>query len=89
MRRNSEKGQAILLAVAAMGIFLIGALGLAVDGATLYGHREMAQAAADAAAQAAILSVFNGTNTGANAFAGSTSYTHTCSTTDAITQNRE
>jgi Flp pilus assembly protein TadG len=63
-----------------MGIFLIGALGFAVDGATLFGHRQMAQVAADAAAQAAILSIFNGTNTGGNAFASSTTYTHTCTT---------
>lgn len=82
MRKNSEKGQAILLAVVAMGIFLVGALGLAIDGAHLYGHRQMAQSAADAAAQAGILSIFNGTNTGTNAFG---SATHTCSTTDPIT----
>ena len=85
MRRQSEKGQAILLVVAAMGIFLVGALGLAIDGAQLYGHRGMAQVAADAAAQAAILSIFNGTNVGSNAFAATTAYTHTCTTTDAIT----
>src|SRR5882724_11014222 len=85
MTKRNRKGQAILLVVVAMGIFLVGALGLAIDGAQLYGHRQMAQSAADAAAQAAILSVFNGTNTGGNAFASTTSYTHTCTTTDAIT----
>jgi hypothetical protein len=85
MRKRSEKGQAILLVVAAMGIFLVGALGLAIDGAQLYGQRGMAQVAADAAAQAAILSIFNGTNVGTNAFAATTGYTHTCTTTDTIT----
>jgi len=38
--------------VVAMSILLIGALGLAIDGGQMYAHRQMAQAAADAAAQA-------------------------------------
>ena len=62
--------------------FLIGALGLAIDGAQLYGHRQMAQAAADAAAQAGILSIFDGTNVGTNAFG---SAAPTCSTADPTT----
>ena len=82
MSRRRERGQAILLVVVAMGIFLIGALGLAIDVGQMYGHEQMAQVAADAAAQAGILSIFNGTNVGSNAF-GSAS--HTCTTTDAIT----
>src|ERR1019366_883556 len=85
MRRKNEKGQAILLVVVAMGIVLVGALGLAIGGAQLFGHRGMAQVAADAAAQAAILSVFDATNVGTNAFAATTGYTHTCTTTDVIT----
>src|SRR6266700_1572144 len=93
MRRKNEKGQAILLVVVAMGIFLVGALGLAIDGAQLYGHRGMAQVAADAAAQAAILSIFNGTNVGGNAFAATppyttTEYTTTCTVSPAITPCR-
>src|SRR5678815_5101517 len=90
MRRNKEKGQAILLVLVAMGVFLIGAMGLAIDGANLYGHRGMAQVAADAAAQAAILSIFNDTNVGTNAFAATTGYTHTCTagTSDVITPCR-
>src|SRR5215469_1521805 len=76
MRKNSEKGQAILLFVVVCGLFLIGALGLAVDGAQLYGHREMAQIAADGAAEAAALDILSGTNTGTNAF-GSASFTCT------------
>ena len=50
----------------AVSLFLFGALGLAIDGSQLYAHRQMAQAAADAAAQAAIMSVRDGTNTSAN-----------------------
>jgi hypothetical protein len=71
-----------VLVVVAMGIFLMGALGLAIDVGQMYGHRQMAQVAADAAAQAGILSILNGTNTGTNAFGGAS---HTCTTTDPIT----
>jgi hypothetical protein len=80
--RNSERGQALILVVTALGIFLIGAMGLAVDGAQIFAHREMAQAAADAAAQAGILSVFDGTNTGTNAY-GSAQFP--CTATSTIT----
>jgi Flp pilus assembly protein TadG len=55
-------GQAVILVVVAMSILLIGALGLAIDGGQMYAHRQMAQAAADAAAQAGIMSIFDGTN---------------------------
>src|SRR5437660_5767981 len=88
MRRRNQKGQAVLLAVVALGLFLVGALGLAIDGAQLYGQRGMAQTAADAAAESAILSVFNGTNVGTNAFAAATSYVHDCTAADVITPCR-
>jgi hypothetical protein len=84
MQSRGEKGQALLLVVVAMGILLIGALGLAIDVAHIYGHHQMAQVAADAAAQAGILSIFNETNsTGPAAFP--TSGAFTCGTTDART----
>jgi len=57
-----EDGQAIILVVVAMSFFLIGALGLAIDGSQMYAQRQMAQAAADAAAQAGIMSIYDGTN---------------------------
>lgn len=79
---DQEKGQAILLVVVAMSIFLIGALGLAIDGSQLYVQRTMAQAAADAAAESGAMSIFNGTNTGANAF-GSAAFN--CGIADART----
>src|SRR6185437_87200 len=63
-KKKSEAGQAVLLVVAAMSVFLLGAVGLAVDGSHLYAQRQVAQAAADAAAQAGIVSVFNGSNAG-------------------------
>src|SRR5260370_20817058 len=76
IHKNSESGQATLLVVLALGLFLAGAMGLAIDGGQLYGHRQMAQAAADAAALAAATSILGGTNTGANAF-GASSFTCT------------
>lgn len=85
-RRRAESGQAILLVILAMGTFLLGAVGLAVDGAHLYAQRQMAQAAADAAAQAGIMSIFDGSN-----ISGSTHYfdpatgVHNCGTGDAGT----
>jgi hypothetical protein len=64
MRFKDEDGQAIIIVALAMSIFLIGAIGLAVDGSNLYTQRQMAQTAADAAAQAGILSIFDGTTGG-------------------------
>jgi hypothetical protein len=78
-KKKSEAGQAVLLVVAAMSVFLLGAVGLAVDGSHLYAQRQAAQAAADAAAQAGIVSIFNGTNAGNLA---STS-DYWCTTTDS------
>ena len=57
-----EHGQSVLLLVVATSIFLIAALGLAIDGGQMYAQRQMAQAAADAAAQAGMMSIFRGTN---------------------------
>jgi hypothetical protein len=68
--RNSRQGQAVLLLLLALGIFVIGAIGLAVESSLYYTHRQMAQAAADAAAQAAMSSIYTRTNTGANLMDG-------------------
>ena len=87
MPRRKEKGQAVLLVVVATSIFLIGAVGLAIDGSHLYAQRQMAQAAADAAAQAGIMSIFDGTNaTGANPFGtGTPPGAFNCGTSDGRT----
>jgi hypothetical protein len=77
--RKRTRGQATILVLLALGLFLLGALGLAIDASQLYAHRQMAQVAADAAAQAAVMSLFNGTNTGPNAF-GSAPFTCTAGT---------
>src|SRR5258708_40237929 len=83
MRYKDEEGQAIIVVALAMSIFLIGAIGLAVDGAHLYSQRQMAQTAADAAAQAGMMSIFDGTNgAGATTFVSTPGSTITCTTTD-------
>ncbi len=78
----------MILVVVAMSLLLIGALGLAIDGGQMYAQRQMAQAAADAAAQAGIMSIFDGTNvTSANPFGtGATPIASSvCTTTDLRT----
>lgn len=60
--RKQEAGQAILLVVLAISIFMLGALGFVIDGSHLYAQRTMAQAAADAGAQAGMMSIFDGTS---------------------------
>lgn len=82
MRRKGERGQALVLVAAALGIFLLGAVGLAIDVGQLYAHRQMAQSAADAAAQGGIMSVFNETNVDGNAFGPDP---FTCGTADTRT----
>jgi Flp pilus assembly protein TadG len=80
-KKKGEAGQAILLVILAMSVFLLGAVGLAIDGSHLYAQRQLAQAAADAAAQAGIMSMFNGTNTtGAHQFAATTGSSFSCTT---------
>ena len=59
---KNEKGQAILIVVVALGIFLIAGVGLALDLSQLYAHEQMAQIAADSAAEAAMMSIFQGVN---------------------------
>ena len=71
-----------------MSILLIGALGLAMDGGQMYAHRQMAQAAADAAAQAGIMNILDGTNaTSGHPFGTGTPpiASSVCTTTDART----
>jgi Flp pilus assembly protein TadG len=64
MRHRKDGGQAILLVLVALSLILIGGLGLAIDVSQMLAHRQMAQTAADAAAQAGIMSIFDHTNTG-------------------------
>ena len=79
---RKNRGQALLLMILLMGVVFIGMLGFAIDMSRMYAQRQMAQAAADAAAQAAISSIKGGTNTGANAFGNAT---FTCATGSTLT----
>lgn len=88
MHFGSRKGQAIILVVVAASLLLIGVVGFALDGGQMYAQRQMAQAAADAAAQAGIMSIMRGTNaTSTHTFGTGTPplADYTCTTTDGIT----
>ena len=80
----SRHGQATLMIVAALGLFAFAALGFAIDISQVYGQRQLAQTAADAAARAGIMSIFDGTNsTSAHPFAtGGSPSAFTCATGD-------
>jgi Flp pilus assembly protein TadG len=82
MKHHNERGQALILVLVGLSLFLIAGLGLAIDSSNLYAHRQMLQNSADSAAQAAVMSLFNRTNTGSNAFGTAT---FNCSTTDVRT----
>ena len=87
-RLDRRSGQAAILVILSMSLVLIGTIGFAIDGGQMYTQRQMAQAAADAAAQAGIMSILRGTNaTASNTFAtGSTPIaSYTCTTTDGTT----
>jgi Putative Flp pilus-assembly TadE/G-like/Putative Tad-like Flp pilus-assembly len=58
-RRANERGQAVVFLVFALGIFLIGGIGLVVDGANLWFHRQSAQTAADAACASAAMDMLS------------------------------
>jgi Flp pilus assembly protein TadG len=76
----------MVLVLLAMSVFLMAAMGLAIDGSHLYAQRQLAQAAADAGAQAGIMSIFNGTNTsGAHQFADVSGTVYSCASGDART----
>jgi hypothetical protein len=51
-RRFNERGQAMVLVLLALGLFLVAAVGFAVDFANCWFHRQSAQGAADAACSA-------------------------------------
>jgi hypothetical protein len=75
-RRSRESGQAMLLCLLVLGLFLLGALGFAVDMSNLWFHRQSAQNAADAACTAGVmdmLSIANG-GTPAAGFTPGTAY---------------
>ena len=60
---SKEKGQSTILILVALSLFLLAGMGLTLDVSQLYAQRQLAQNAADAAALAAMMTIFNGTNT--------------------------
>ena len=64
---KAEKGSVLPLVALALTVVL-GVAGLAMDIGQMYLTKQKAQAAADAAAEAGVLDMYNGTNTGTNAF---------------------
>ncbi len=60
---TKEKGQASILVVVALSLFLLAGMGLTLDVSQLYSQRQLAQNAADASALAAMMSIFDATNT--------------------------
>src|SRR5882724_10467568 len=66
---SSERGQAFLVIVVFIAVFLLAALGIAADYAQVWAHRQMAQGAADAACQAGAADLYLkqiGTPSGSN-----------------------
>ena len=57
--KSRESGQAMVLALLALGIFLIGAMAFAVDMGNLWWHRQTAQNAADAACTAGVMDLLS------------------------------
>ncbi len=51
-RAHSQRGQAFLIIVIFVGVFLLAVMGIATDYAQIWAHRQIAQGAADAACQA-------------------------------------
>lgn len=86
-KRNSERGQALLLIV--LGIMgLIGLTGLAVDGSLAYTDRRQAQNAADSAALSAALAYIRGADTQAAALQASTQNGYPNDADHTVTVNR-
>ena len=71
-KQRKEAGQATILVSIWAFLFLLGARGFIIDGSHLYAQRLMAQAAADAAAQAGIMSIFDGTSGAWGTYTGAT-----------------
>src|SRR5947199_7174505 len=68
LRRDS--GQVTIFVVLALGIFLLGAMGFAVDMANLWFHRQSAQTAADAACTAGAMDLLVDATNGATSQGG-------------------
>jgi len=85
-RRSGERGQALLLLLLALGIFLMGAVALTVDISNAWLHRQAAQNAADAACTAGSMDMLVDAQGGATGHQGFTIGTQfNCSSGSAAT----
>lgn len=85
-KQKAQSGQAVFFFILGLTFFLLGAVGLGIDGAHLYAQYQMAQAAADAAAEAGIMSLYDSTNVStAPHYFNPSSGVHTCAASDAGT----
>jgi Putative Flp pilus-assembly TadE/G-like len=66
---NRQRGQTTTLVVLALGLFLLGAIGLAADVSNWWFHHQTAQGAADAACTAGVMDMLNNA-VGGGAFGG-------------------
>src|SRR5438067_6972053 len=77
--RRTERGQAIIYVVLMLGLFLLAAIGFAVDLGNMWFHRQAAQTAADSACVAGAMDMLN------TASGGLTTSWWTTSTADGTT----
>lgn len=83
-RKTRESGQAVVIVLLAIGLFLFGAVAFAVDLSNMWFHRQAAQTAADAACLASAMDLLadnEGSATGNQGFSNGTGITCTTSST--------
>jgi hypothetical protein len=61
-RRNSQRGNILIFVVLMLGLFLLAAIGIAVDLSNIWLHRQAAQTAADAACTAGVMDMLQSAN---------------------------
>src|SRR6266478_1827742 len=66
--RNRQAGQTTTIVALALGLFLLGVAGLAVDVTNWVFHRQMAQGAADAACTAGVMDLVSSASSGGASF---------------------
>jgi hypothetical protein len=66
--RNRQAGQTTTIVALALGLFLLGVAGLAVDVTNWVFHRQMAQGAADAACTAGVMDLVSSASSGGTSF---------------------
>src|SRR5258707_7479800 len=88
-RSSTQSGQAFLIIVVLICLFLLAVLGLVTDYSQVWAHRQMAQAAADAACQAGAADLFlKGTDPTASTDFPGLDFTWIGSTFDCSTKSR-